>query len=547
MKEFSRLLIIMLPQWKWLVLGMLCSLVTLLANAALLSLAAWFLACMAVAGITGVPFNYHLPAGGIRTLAIVRTGGRYAERLFSHEATFRLLAHMRVWFFRRLEPLAPACIAGMHSGDIFSRVKADIDHLDQFYLRFVLPVCTAAAALLAVFVFAGRFSHVLAVYLCCLWILAGGILPLIILKQGMSIGRRQVASLSRMRSLGVDLIRGLEELVVLGQTGRILAQLKKENMVQTRILGRYSRLEAWAEGGMTLCIGMSVWGTLIIVMPLVESGTVSGENLPMLAVLALLSFEGVQQLPSAFKAWGRIRASARRLFAIIDQRPLVQDPSQGLPAPGEWAIEFRNVSFSYPGRNEQVLKSVSFQLGSGEKAGMVGPSGAGKTSVFNLLLRFYPLEQGRILLGGEDIQNYKAEDLRSWTGVVAQDCYLFNSSIRENLLLASPDARDKDLWQALARARLDEFVASLPQCLDTQVGQAGIRLSGGQARRLCIARALLKDAPILLLDEPTEGLDRVTEAALWDTLREVMAQKTVILITHRHKGLEYMDRVVSID
>jgi ATP-binding cassette, subfamily C, bacterial CydC len=546
MKELLRLLAIMLPQWKWLLLGMLCSLVTLLANAALLSLAAWFLACMALAGITGIPFNYHLPAGGIRTLAIVRTGGRYAERLFSHEATFRLLAHMRVWFFRRLEPLAPAGLASMHSGDIFSRIKADIDHLDQFYLRFVLPLCTAVAALLTVFVFAGRFSHVLALYLCCLWILAGGILPLILLKQGMSIGQSQVASLSRMRILGVDLIRGLEELVVFGQTRPILAELKNENTVQTKILVRYSRLEAWAEAGMTLCAGLSVWGAIIIVIPLVESGIISGENLPMLAVLALLSFEGVQQLPSAFKAWGRIRASARRLFSIIDQRPLVQDPPEGLPAPGEWSIEFRNVSFSYPGRNEQALKSMSFQIRSGEKAGMVGPSGAGKTSVFNLLLRFYPLEQGRILLGGQDIQNYRAEDLRSWTGVVAQDCYLFNSSIRENLLLARPEAQDKDLWQALAKAKLDDFVASLPDSLDTQVGQAGIRLSGGQARRLCIARTLLKDAPVLLLDEPTEGLDRNTEAALWDTLQEVMAQKTVILITHRQKGLAYMDRVVSI-
>ncbi len=547
MKELGRLLSIMLPQWKWLLLGMLCSLVTLLANAALLSLAAWFLACMALAGITGVPFNYHLPAGGIRTLAIVRTAGRYAERLFSHEATFRLLAHMRVWFFSRLEPLAPAGLAGIHSGDVFSRIKADIDHLDQFYLRFVLPLCTAAAALLAVFLFAGWFSPALALYLCCLWILAGGVLPLVLLRQGMSIGQGQVQSLSRMRTLGVDLIRGLEELVVLGQTKSILDELDKENKIQTSIQARYSKLEAWAEGGMALFVGLSVWGTLIIVIPLVQSGKISGENLPMLAVLALLSFEGVQQLPSAFKAWGRIRASARRLFSIIDQNPLVQDPPEALPAPEQFSIEFREVSFSYPGRSKQVLKSMSFQVRFGEKAGITGPSGAGKTSIFNLLLRFYPLQQGQILLGGRNIQDYRAEDVRSWTGVVSQDCFLFNSSIRENLLLASPHARDKDLWQALARARLEDFVASLPDCLDTRVGQAGLRLSGGQARRLCIARTLLKDTPILLLDEPTEGLDKDTEAALWDTLQEVMAQKTVILITHRSKGLEYMDRVISMD
>ena len=546
MKEFFRLLKLMIPQWPWLLLGVCCSAATLLANAALLSLAAWFLACMAMAGISGVPFNYHLPSAGIRALAIVRTLGRYAERLFSHEATFRLLTTLRVWFFSRLEPLAPAGLKGMHSGDVFSRIKSDIDNLDEFYLRFILPMISAFFVLAAVFVFVFRYSPGIGLYMTLLWAAAGIALPLAILRLGFPWGARQVASFAGMRTIAVDLIRGMEELIVFGRSKDLLVALERENKNQAAVQARLSRLEAFSEAGMVLCIGLSLWGVLMLAIPLVENGALSGENLPMLIVLALLSFEGVQPLPSAFKAWGRIRASAGRLFSIIDQRQAVREPGQNLPDPGDWGIEFKNVYFTYPERDRPVHKDFSFDVKSGEKLGIIGPTGSGKTSIISLLMRFYECGAGDILLGGQHIAGYTSEKLRSWIGVIAQDTYLFNASIRENLALADPKAQDDALYAALKTARLDEFVRSLPRKLETQVGQAGMKLSGGQARRLAIARTILKKAPVLILDEPTEGLDPETETALWKTLETVMAGKTVILITHREAGLAYMDRVVSL-
>lgn len=546
MKEFIRLLKLMLLQWRWLFLGICCSAVTLLANAALLSLAAWFLACMAQAGISGVYFNYHLPAAGIRALAAVRTLGRYAERLFSHEATFRLLTTLRVWFFSRLEPLAPAGLKGMHSGDIFSRIKSDIDTLDEFYLRFILPMISAFFVLVALFVFVFRYSPAIALYMTLLWAAAGMVLPLATLRLGAPLGAGQVASFAAMRTMAVDLIRGMEELIVFGRSKDQLFALERENKIQAAVQARLSRLDAFSDAGMVFCIGLSLWGVLLLAIPLVENGSLSGENLPMLAVLALLSFEGVQPLPSAFKAWGRIRASAARLFSIIDQRPAVSEPGRDLPDPADWGIEFNHVHFTYPERQRPVHVDLNLDVKSGEKLGLIGPTGSGKTSLIGLLMRFYACGQGDILLGGQTISGYTSEKLRSFIGVIAQDTYLFNASIRENLLLADPEAHDEALYAALETARLDEFVRSLPQKLDTPVGQAGTKLSGGQARRLAIARALLKKAPILILDEPTEGLDPETETALWQTLETVMAGKTVILITHRDAGLAYMDRVVSL-
>ncbi|MFH7320691.1 thiol reductant ABC exporter subunit CydC [Desulfurivibrio sp. D14AmB] len=546
MKEFIRLLKLTLPQWPWLLLGVGCALLTLLANAALLSLAAWFLAGMALAGISGTPYNYHLPAAGIRTLAIIRTLGRYAERYFSHAATFRLLGSLRVWFFRRLEPLAPAGLGHLHSGDLFSRLKADIDHLDEFYLRFLLPLVTATAGLSLIFAFVYHFSPPLALYLALLWSLTGIALPLVLLQLGYQDGVNQVHSLSRMRSITIDLLRALEELVIFGQNAKLRRELARESRRQAAIQTGFVRLAALAEAAMTLGIGLAMAGGLLLLIPLVERGSLAGANLPMLAILTLISFEGVQQLPVALKAWGRIRTSAQRLFSLIDQAPPLPDPPPGAAPPREWSLEFCRVTFTYPGRARPVVENLDFRVAAGEKLGIIGPTGSGKSSLVNLLLKFYPLNGGEILIGGEPISRYPAEQVRSWLGVISQETYLFNASIRENLLLADPDADEELLHRALASARLEEFVRGLPAGLDTQVGQAGLKLSGGQARRLALARTILKKAPLLILDEPTEGLDAATEQALWQTLAPVMAQRTVILISHRPAGLEYMDRTISL-
>jgi len=546
MKDFFRLLALMRAQWKWLLLGVLCSVMTLLANAALLALAAWFLACMALAGSSQIPFNYHLPASCIRTLAIIRTLGRYVERLVSHQATFKVLSNLRVWFFTCLEPLAPAGLGGLHSGDVFSRIKADIDHLDGFYLRFVLPAVSAVIVLAVVFIFVSFFSLHVAVYMACIWGLAGLVLPWVLRRQGMNRGEERIASLARMRTRAVDMIHGLEELVVLGQSQKMLFSLQQENSRLAQNQAGLSRLEAGSQAGMGLCVGLCVWGVLLLAIFLVHTGGMSGVHLPMLVVLALVSFESLQQLPSALQAWGSIQASAQRLWAVIDQEPMIKEPDLKNPQPETWEIALHKVRFTYPGRELPVFEDLDLEVRDRERVGIIGPTGSGKTSIIYLLLRLYPLDQGDILVGGHSIAGYASEQLRSWIGVIAQNTYLFHASIKENLLLANPRALDVDLYQALETARLDAFVRSLPDKLDTQVGQAGVKLSGGQARRLGIARAVLRNTPVLVLDEPTEGLDLQTEQDLWRTLEPVLAEKTVLLVTHRELGLGCMDRVVSL-
>ncbi len=586
-KEFFRLVSLMKPEWKWLLLGVLCSVLTLAANAALLALAAWFLACMALAGASGIPFNYHLPAGWIRTLALVRTGGRYVERLITHQATFKLLSSLRVWFFRRLEPLAPAGLMSMHSGDVFSRITADIDSLDTFYLRCVLPAASALIVLSMMFIFVASCSLPVALHMACVWLLAGIVLPLYFQNKGFRLSREQVISLSSMRTKALDLISGLEELVVFGQSKGVLGDVHTENRNQSKIQAGLSRLKAQSVAGQALCVGIAVWGVLIVAIPLVRSEELGRADLPMLAVLALVSFESLQQLPASLSAWGGIQSATQRLWALIDQQPLVRDPAGWTrkialdPGPGSrgsdhrignlqeqkqtlsgqsalnkcqldyqeppvWDITFAQVGFTYPGRTQPVFQGLSFTVKDKERLGIVGTTGSGKTSIINLLLRFYPWNQGSILVGGRPIEEFPVRQVRSWFGVIAQEPYLFNASIAENLLLADPNAREEDLHQALATAGLDGFVRSLPHTLDTQVGQAGLKLSGGQARRIGIARAVLKQAPIIILDEPSEGLDPETEAALWAALKDVLARKTVILLTHREMGLKCMHRVMTL-
>ncbi|SDB08075.1 ATP-binding cassette, subfamily C, CydC [Desulfonatronum thiosulfatophilum] len=546
-REFRMLLSMARAKWPWLLLGMACSVVTVLANMALLTVAAWFLASMALAGASGTLFNYFLPAATIRSLAIVRTIGRYAERLLTHDATLRLLADLRVRFFERLAPLVPAGLGKMHSADLFSRLRADIDLLDNFYLRLLLPAGAAICVAACGFVFLLAFDLGLALGVAGLWLSAGALLPWICLRLGDEPGAGQVRAASRMRCLVVDGLRGMEELMVYGGQARHRALVQEEN---DRLIGhqrRSARLESFAQGAVGLASGLAMWLVLVIGMPLIADGAWSPASLPMLAVLALVSFEAIQPLPGAWRMWGQIRVAAARILDITEARPPVREPVDPAIMGRESDLEIRNLAFTYPGRTETVLRNVHLRLPQGRRAGIVGAAGSGKTTLQQILLRFWEYDQGEIFLGGRELRTCAGEDVRARMAVVSQHVFLFNASIADNLRLGNPRASDAQLLEAARTARLEEFIVSLPEGLQSQVGQFGARLSGGQARRLSVARALLKDAPILILDEPTEGLDAATESAFWQALEPVMRGRTVLLITHRPAGLEYMDVVHRLD
>ncbi len=547
MRELRLLLFLARHKWPWLLLGLGCSVMTLLSGVALFTLAAWFLASMALAGVSGAFFNYFLPAAGIRTLALARVISRYAERLLSHDAALRMLAHVRIWFFERLEPLLPSGLQNAHSADLLSRMRADIDLLDNFYLRLLLPTLTALIVVGCGVVFLVGFDYGLALGVFGLWLMAGGIVPLLVMRLGRAAGKRQVTGFSRLRCLVVDGLRGMEELIAYGAATRHRDLVDKESRALLRDQARLARLDGFSQAMVGWSSGMAMWLVLLLGIPLVHDGSWSPATLPMLAVFTLVSFEALQALPAAWRIWGQIRAATARIMDVAFAPLPVPEPRQPLMVPERFDLEIQGLCFTYPGSERPVLNNLTLVLNRGRRVAILGAVGSGKTTLLQLLLRFWDYDQGRIILNGRELREYSAESVRSRIAVVSQHVYLFNASIAENLRLANPHATDGQLLAAARAACIEDFILSLPNGLQSAVGQHGTRISGGQARRLAVARALLKDAPLLFLDEPTEGLDGPTEVAFWETLEPLMHNHTVLLITHRQAGLEYMDQVFELD
>jgi len=547
MRDLLRLLALMRPHAGWMGLGLLASFLTLVANVGLLTVSGWFIAAMAVAGASGAPINYYTPAALIRAFAILRSAGRYVERLLTHDATFRLLASLRVWLFEHLEPLAPAGLQGERSGDLLSRIRADIDTLEALYVRMLIPVAVAVLGVAAAVAFLAAFNLGLALLGLVGLMLAGVVLPLATQRLSASDSARRVTAAAALRVAVVDGVQGMGELAVYGQAARQAQVVDELSTAWVGAQRRLADLHGLSQALTGLLANLTLWGGLIVMVPLVTAGELSGPGLAMLALFLLACFEAVAPLPQAFQLLGGTLVAARRLFAIADARPAVVEPDAPSPTPEGFELALAGVSLRYGPERPLALRDVSFRLCPGEALALVGPTGSGKTSLVNLLLRFWDYESGEALLGGEDLRRFQGPDLRRQIAVASQDSHLFNTSIRENLLLAAPEASTEALHEACRVAQIHDFIVDLPQGYDTELGEAGVRLSGGQARRLVIARALLRDAPILILDEPTEGLDPTTAKALMRGVRSAMAGRSLLVITHRAADLIGMDRIAFIE
>ncbi|MBK1695356.1 thiol reductant ABC exporter subunit CydC [Chromatium weissei] len=547
MNDLQRLWILFRPYRLWMLLGTVLAVITLLANVMLMTASGWFLAAMATAGVTGIAMNYFAPAALVRGSAMVRTAGRYGERVINHEATFRLIASLRVWFYSHLEPLAPACLQQYHSGDLLSRIRADIDALDNLYVRVLVPVIVATISILLFTLFLFNFAPLLALSGLSFLLLAGVALPIWSQARGRAPGQRLTADESALRTAVIDGVQGMAELTVYGVTEQ---QAQRIDDLSRRMIADQARLSS--DHGLTLaavgvCASLSLWCLLLLAIPLVRSGELAPPHLAMLALFTLASFEAVAPLPQAFQLLGRSLAAARRLFEIVDTAPAVTEPLSASPQPRQFDLSFEHVTFSYPNAARPALIDISLHIPAGTRAAVIGATGSGKSTLFNLLLRFWTADAGAIRLGGHDLSAFRSDDLRRHIAVVSQHTHLFDATIRENLLLANPNASQTALENACRVAQIHEFIAELPEGYDTWVGETGVRLSGGQGRRIAVARALLKDAPILLLDEPTEGLDAATERDLMNALNQLMRGRTVLLITHRPAGLNWVDQVLVLD
>ncbi|WP_395664990.1 thiol reductant ABC exporter subunit CydC [Methylocella sp.] len=547
MNALWRLLKLYRPYAGWLALSIGASLVATLANIGLMATSGWFVTAMALAGAAGGLMNYFMPSALIRAFALLRIGGRYLDRVIGHEATLRLLATTRVFLFARLAPLAPGALADLRAGDLFAGLKGDVDRLELVFLRLVAPLATAALSSAAVVAALAAFTDLRLAGAVGAALFAGGfILPAAAAHAGRAASRGAAEKAGDLRASLAGDLGGLGALLLTGAAKTRFAALEETHDALLAQEARLAQLSGLADAGLALAGGFALCAALVVGVPLVSGGALGAPFLAMAALLSLAAFEAFAGAPAAFAALPGALASARRIFALADRRPPVADPARPREAPKTFDLSFEGVGLAYPDALEPALENIDLKIPEGARVAVVGTSGAGKSSLVDLLARVRDPSQGRIRLGGAPIDELPQERLRALVAVAPQAPHVFTATIAENLRLARPDATEAELREAAEAAQFLETVETSPQGFDTFVGVGGARLSGGQARRLAIARALLLKSPVLVLDEPGEGLDAETERALFDALL-ARPGVTLIVLTHRDAALARMDEIVVLE
>ncbi|MFF3174229.1 thiol reductant ABC exporter subunit CydD [Streptomyces sp. NPDC057900] len=483
-----------------------------------------------------------------RAFGIGRAVFRYAERLVSHDAVLRMLAALRVDVYRGLERIAPAGLRRTRRGDLLSRLVADVDALQDYWLRWLLPAGTALLVGAAAAGFTGWLLPEAGVVLAAGLLLAGVGVPLVSGACARRTERRLAPARADLATRITDLLGGTAELTVAGALPGRSARTREADGVLTRIASRAATATALGGGLTALIGGLTVVAAALVALPAVADGRLAGVELAVVVLTPLAAFEAVTGLPLAVQYRQRVKRSAERVYEVLDAPVPVREPAAPAEAPASpFPLEVRGLTARYAGAEQDALAGVDLTLEAGKRIAVVGPSGSGKTTLAQVLLRFLDARAGTYRIGGAEASALDGDTVRRFVGLCAQDAHIFDSSIRENLRLARTGATDAELRDALARARLLDWAEALPDGLDTLVGEHGARLSGGQRQRLALARALLADFPVLVLDEPAEHLDLPTADALTADLLAATRGRTTVLITHRLEGLDAVDEVVVLD
>jgi ATP-binding cassette subfamily C protein CydCD len=546
------LLSLLRPFRPLIALSVLLGFATVGSGVGLLATSAWLIAAAALHPSVAA---LQVAIVGIRFFGLSRGLARYAERLVSHQVTLRVLARLRVAFYAAVESLAPAGLR-QHSGDLLSRSVADIGTLENFYVRGAAPPLVALLVGAAVGIFLGSFAAQLALAFLALYLLMGAGVPVIARLLSREPGRRLIAARAELNAALVDIIQGVADLVAFRQEARQAAHVAALSAEVIVAQGRLAAIAALTAGLGALLTSLSVLVVLVLAIPLVSAGRIAGVNLAALALAAAASFEAVLPLPLAAQHLESCLAAAGRILGIgywgLGARGWEADSQENsttqYPIPNtQYPISFHNLTFRYTPDAPPALADVSFTVPAGGRAAVVGASGAGKSTLVNLLARFWDYDAGSIFIGDRELRTIPPEEARRLLGVVAQNTFLFNATVADNLRLARPDAAQEQIEAAARQAQLHDFILTLPQGYDTWIGEQGLRLSGGERQRLAIARALLKDAPILILDEATANLDPLTEAAVSQALAALSAGRTVLAITHQLAGLADYDEIIVLD
>ncbi|MDC0609679.1 cysteine/glutathione ABC transporter ATP-binding protein/permease CydC [Vibrio sp.] len=532
--------------WFGLTLGMVLALLTLCASIGLLTLSGWFLSASAIAGLTIAreTFNYMLPGAFVRGLAIGRTAGRWGERVVSHNATFKVLADLRIFFFDKLSPLIPGRVANLRDADLLNRLVADVDAMDHVYLRLISPMLVGTFGIIFLTLFLCWFNLQMGLVL-------GGILlvlliswPFLFYKLGKKNGYELTDERAKFRVALMDWIQGFSELSIFGAEEQYRDRISTH---ETNLIAK-QKFNAHVTGLAQALLLLTNGLTLVLMLWVVGDGIHSGvEQDPLIAMAVfatMASFELLMPIAGAFQYLGQTLSSARRLNEVLDAKPEVEFKSEKNEI-NHLDIAFKNVDFRYSDDESYALKDINLEIQTGKKLAIVGQTGSGKSTLIQLLSRYWDPKRGSVSIGGIDLTQWNESQLRAAISVVSQRVDILNGSLRDNLLIAKSDSTDEQLSDLLSSVGLDKLLKEAG--LDTWLGDGGRQLSGGEKRRIGIARALLHDGDIILLDEPTEGLDKSTEQSIMNLLMKHFENKTVLFVTHRLVNLDKMDSICLIE
>ncbi|BFQ93302.1 heme ABC transporter ATP-binding protein/permease CydC [Gallibacterium anatis] len=532
-----------------LMLGIILMLTGLAASIGLLTLSGWFLAAAAIAGVS-LMFNFFYPSAGVRGLAVGRTVARYFEKIVTHDVTFEILAKLRVMIFSKIIPLSPAVLSRYRNSELLNRLVADVDTLDTLYLRLFAPFVSAVLMIVFIGIGLSFLDKTIACFIAGTLLLLLVVLPTIFYHLGRKFGAKLTATRAQYRSQFVEYIQAQAELLLFNASDN----LKQQLATTEKSWLQYQQKEAQLSG-LSSAILLFINGLMIVCTLWMAAATPMGNDEFKLALIALVtfsalaSFEILMPIGAAFLHLGQVIASAERVNDIITQQPLVTfdgNLEQINLSHTYKLLTFQDVHFHYPDRTEQALSGINLTFTAQQKIAILGKTGSGKSTLLQLLIRNYDATQGQILLAGKPIAAYSEPTLRSQLILLTQRVHIFSDTLRQNLLLANPNADDQKLNEVIKQVGL-EYLLEQEQGLDSWLGDGGRTLSGGEQRRLGIARVLLSSAPIILLDEPTEGLDRETERHILALLLQHCRDKTLIMVTHRLSGLEQFDQLVVMD
>jgi ATP-binding cassette, subfamily C, bacterial CydC len=537
---FYRILRLLVPFLGWVLLSILLGIGTIGSSIGLLMTASYLIAA---ASLHPSIAALQIAIVGVRFFGIIRGILRYAERYLTHLITFKVLQHVREWFYNRLDPLAPARIMEFRSADLFTRIISDIHTLEFFFIRLLFPPLVAVSILGLMWLIFSQWFWELGLILTIAFVLAGVVVPLILYTLNVQTQDNVIDLRSKFQTKLQEYIRGRDELWVLGSLDKTKSELVSLNQRYIRIQKQHARLLNLNEVLSTLIMNGTILALIIYLAPLINGGWMDGVYLAAIIMGVYAAFEAVYPLPDVINQLNTQIQAAQRLFQIIDAEPSVIDPTNPISVPDSYGIKCKHVHFKYPTQSIPQLTDINLTVNPGEQIALVGASGSGKSTLAHLLLRYWDIEQGNISIGGIPIRDVSLEELRCYVSMVPQQLHLFNGTLLDNITLANPQASMEQIERVLNLAGLDSFIKSLPDGIHTWCGVNGVLLSGGERQRLAIARALLKDAPIFIGDEMTAHLDKQTAHIIWNNLQPILSQKTTILISHRIYELKRVDRI----